>query len=389
MLHLIFLGLGTGLVADEFWLLATGNFTTNTIYWAGQNLIAIVILGIGSLFVMKVMERRDKMQNVSGHPYHKNPKHPVITVVVPALNEEKFLENNLTSIVNQTFKNFELIVVDNNSTDKTAEIAKRFGAKVIFNPTVGVGGARQAGFMEAKGEIIATTDADNILPDYWLERIVSEFKQDKELVAFGGLFQLYSGPLTARIAVRYFTYPIFRLDKFFSHRWSLIAQNMAVKKSAFVEIGGFKHVKIGEDADLSQRIAKLGKVVLDPTFIVLASGRRARHGTIQGVITYAPNAFSRTFLKTHKFDKLPTIREEKSALAKFSFIPLLISVVYLVILFTFMNTTFSDAKQELLSKTNASISKMKLRQIASELSPVTSWSNILHAGRNIRIFEEN
>lgn len=391
LLGLLCLGAGLGLIADEFWLIMTGNFTIDNVYWAGQNLLAIIVLGIISFGIVKLMDRRkESLLDENVHPHHKNPAHPHISVVVPALNEEKFLENNLLSILNQDYKNFELIVVDNNSTDSTAEIAKRFGARVIFNKIKGVGAARQAGFMAAKGEIIATTDADNILPPDWLTRIDHEFSENKKLVAFGGLFRLYSGPLSARIAVRYLTYPVFKFDKIMSSKWSLIAQNMAVRKSAFMQIGGFKAVQIGEDADLSQRLAEVGLVSLDPEFLVYASGRRARHGLLSGAIAYGPNGFSRLFLKKHKFDKLPTVRQEQSPLTKLSFIPLLASIIYLVILFSSMNSSLADARKELLTKTSASISKIKLDEIASELTPPTSsWSGILEYSKNRLPFRED
>lgn len=391
LLGLLCLGAGLGLIADEFWLIMTGNFTIDNVYWAGQNLLAIIVLGLISFGVVKLMDRKnDSLLDKNSHPQHQNPKNPHISVVVPALNEENFLENNLLSILNQDYKNFELIVVDNNSTDKTAEIAKRFGARVVFNKIKGVGAARQAGFMQARGNIIVTTDADNILPPDWLTRIDKEFSQNKKLVAFGGLFRLYSGPLSARIAVRYFTYPVFKFDKLMSGKWSLIAQNMAVRKSAFMEVGGFKALQIGEDADLTQRLAEVGLVQLDPNFLVYASGRRARHGLLSGAIAYGPNGFSRLFLKKHKFDKLSTVRQEQSPLTKLSFIPLLLSIIYLIILFSSMNSNLGDAREELLTKTSASISKIKLEELAQELnSPSSSWSGILQYSKRLPFIQED
>ncbi|MGE5042173.1 MAG: glycosyltransferase family 2 protein [Candidatus Levyibacteriota bacterium] len=388
LINLILLGMGLGFITDEFWLITTGDFTTNNIYWAGENLTAIVVLGLLSFLFVKFLERRSSMKLDKGNrPLHVNPKNPLVSVVIPALNEEKFLENNLYSIIQQKFKDFELIVVDNNSTDRTAEIARSFGAKVIFNAVKGVGAARQAGFMAAKGKIIATTDADNILPRDWLETIVKRFEKDPELVAFGGLFRLYSGPLSARIAVKYLSYHMFKLDKLFAHNWSLIAQNMAVKKSAFLKVGGFKHVQMGEDADLAQRLGNIGKVELDPNFLVYASGRRVRHGLWYGIWSYGPNAFSRMFFKKHKFDRLPTVRKEKSIINNFSFIPLLASVIYLIILFTSMNASLNHAKQDLLHKTSISISKMKLKKIASELGPTLPWSELIKKTRDLHFLE--
>lgn len=391
LLGLLCLGIGLGLIADEFWLLATGNFTIDNVYWAIQNLAVLIVFGLISFGIIKIMDRRhDSLLSDFSTIKHKNPKNPLVSVVVPALNEERFIANNLISLLQQDFKDFEIIVVDNNSTDKTAEIAKSLGARVITNKERGVGAARQAGFVSAKGTIIATTDADNILPPDWLSKIVSEFKHDSSLVAYGGLFRLYSGPLSARIAVRYLTYPVFKFDKLVSNKWSLIAQNMAVKTSAFKKVGGFKHVQIGEDADLSQRLADIGKVHLDPNFLVYASGRRARHGVISGAMAYAPNGFSRMFLKQHKFDKLPMVREENSFLTKLSFIPLLISIIYLIVLFSSMNTTLGNARQELVSKTTASISRIKLEELASELTPSTaSWSGILRQSSRLPFIQND
>lgn len=392
LLGLLCLGIGLGLIADEFWLLATGNFTIDNVYWAVQNLAALIVFGLISFGIIRIMDqRKESLLNENGVLTHKNPKNPLVSVVVPALNEEKFITNNLLSLVRQDFKNFEIIVVDNNSTDKTAEIAKKFGVTVIYNAEKGVGAARQAGFAIAKGKIIATTDADNILPPDWLTRIVHEFEKDEKLVAFGGLFRLYSGPLSARIAVRYLTYPVFKFDKLMSSKWSLIAQNMAVSKKAFQKVGGFKHLQIGEDADLAQRLSEIGKVYLDPEFLVYASGRRARHGALSGAMAYAPNGFSRMFLKQHRFDKLPTVRQEQSILTKLSFIPLLISIVYLIVLFSSMNTTLSDARKELVSKTTTNISRIKLEELASELAPPpsSSWSGILRQSTRLPFIQND
>lgn len=249
---------------------------------------------------------------------HKNPDNPFVTVVIPAYNEEQYLTGALQSVVNQEFRNFELIVVNNNSTDKTVEIAENFGAKVICEPQRGVGFARQRGFMEAKGSIIATTDADTILPPKWLSRIVDEFEKDKNLVAFGGLYTLYSGPLSARLAFYYFAHPAWALDKVFSGGWGLPGVNFAARKDAFLKVGGFKtELSIGEDAEISRRLKKIGKVLLDTSFRVKTSGRRYRSGFIVGFMTYLPNGIIRILFNKHKFLKLPSIRSERSLFSRF------------------------------------------------------------------------
>lgn len=252
------------------------------------------------------------MEEKNNRYFHKNPKNPLVSVVIPALNEEGFLERTLKSLSKQDFKQFELIVVNNNSVDKTAKIAEEFGAKVIFELKKGIGHARQRGFLEAKGEIIATTDADTILPKNWISRIVKEFKKRKKMVAFGGLFILYSGTLASKTVISRLAYPAWILDRLFSGGWSLPGVNCSVRKKAFLEVGGFNvDLTLGEDADLSQRLKKVGKVVLDRKFVVLTSGRRFRNGLLPAMKTYIPNALIRMTTRKHKFTKFSTERTEK------------------------------------------------------------------------------
>lgn len=96
---------------------------------------------------------------------------PSASIVVPARNEEKLLAQCLKSLLEQDYVgDYEIIVVDNASTDRTAEIASGFGVKVVYEANVGTGPARQCGLLEARGEIIAFTDADyDELLQYLLE----------------------------------------------------------------------------------------------------------------------------------------------------------------------------------------------------------------------------
>src|SRR3990167_3170408 len=94
-----------------------------------------------------------------------------ISIVIPAYNEEKYLPHTLQSIQKLLRKPDEIIVIDGESTDQTGAIAKQFGAKVIRIPKTTIGAARQAGLVAATGEIVATTDADTIVPTLWLNKI--------------------------------------------------------------------------------------------------------------------------------------------------------------------------------------------------------------------------
>jgi glycosyltransferase involved in cell wall biosynthesis len=267
-----------------------------------------------------------------------------ISVIIPAFNEEKFLGNCLLSLKEQDFKDFEIIVVDNNSTDKTREIAKKFGVILVLEKNQGVAFARNKGAKIAKGEILVFTDADTILPKNWLSRIKEEFERDKELIAFGGSCQFYSGPISARLASKFLLKPFLFLDKFFSGGFNLMGCNMAIKKEAFFEVGGFnENLKLNEDVEISYRLRKMGKVKFDPNFKVKTSGRRFRYGLIFGVINYAPATIFRWFFKRFdKFQIFPAQRKEGSLVGNLSFFLSLFLLIFLF--FHFLNPGIAIAK---------------------------------------------
>ena len=88
-----------------------------------------------------------------------------ISVVIPTYNEERYIEKCLQSLVNQTLNrdDFEIVVVDGGSADRTVELAEGYADIVIPQESKGVGGARNDGVEVSRGELIATTDADIFL----------------------------------------------------------------------------------------------------------------------------------------------------------------------------------------------------------------------------------
>lgn len=207
-----------------------------------------------------------------------------ISVVIPAFNEEKRIAACLKSIASQTYKPYEVIVVDNNSTDKTVQIAKDLGVMVIVEKQQGVTYARNCGFNSAKGEVIARTDADTIVPSNWLERINDHFEKDPKLEAV-------SGP--AIFGLRFFT-PIVRLlvfeanKRIFGH-YGLYGPNFAIKKSAWERVKDevcMDDERVHEDTDLSIHVGKAGKIGYDPKLKVKTSARRLRKSPTSLLIMY-------------------------------------------------------------------------------------------------------
>jgi glycosyltransferase involved in cell wall biosynthesis len=208
----------------------------------------------------------------------------MISVVIPAHNEEHSIADCLKSLTTQSYKGgIEIIVVDNASTDKTSAVAGKFPPKIIHEGRKGVTFARQAGFAAAKGEIIASTDADTVLPRNWLQIIDLAFSRDEKLVGLGGPVLPKKGTkfewfLSKSAMIGLYLTSLFKFGFF-------IGSNFAVRKADFEKIGGFDLKKIsGEDVDLCARLSKVGKVKFIFNVKAYASMRRLRD---QGIIRFS------------------------------------------------------------------------------------------------------
>jgi len=97
---------------------------------------------------------------------------PLITISIPTFNSEKFIELCLTAVFNQTYKNFEVNIIDGNSKDRTREIAKKFNIQALICPEALLE-ARYQGTKLANGEYILLLDSDQVLEPDALEKIVN------------------------------------------------------------------------------------------------------------------------------------------------------------------------------------------------------------------------
>jgi len=104
----------------------------------------------------------------------KHIRLPELSIIIPALNEEKYLPKLLSSIKKQTYKNYEIIVADAGSKDSTIKIAKKYGCKIVEGGMPSIG--RNAGAKVAKGHLLLFLDADVILPKDFLKKAIKEFE---------------------------------------------------------------------------------------------------------------------------------------------------------------------------------------------------------------------
>lgn len=227
-----------------------------------------------------------------------------VSVVIPAFNEEKYIEQSLNSLLKseqQTNIHYEVLLVDNNSTDNTAKIALRFkdgmNLRIIKEKKQGRGAARARGFKEAKGEIILSADADTIFYQGWIETLTSALGSKAIGVTTSGKI-VDSSPLT-NFLVTFFQPILMVLYRVaIGHYW-LSGFSSGVLKSAYEKAGGFStSLQAQEDLDLSFRIAKLGniKFINKP---VIFSGRRFKEGPFRGFYGYIKSFFEAFILKSN------------------------------------------------------------------------------------------
>lgn len=215
----------------------------------------------------------------------------MISVVIPAYNEEKLIKRCLDAFVNQkTTNNFEVILVNNNSTDKTVDIAKtyknKFNLKIIFEKVKGRGAARKKGFEEASGDIILSTDSDTLLPSDWIVRL-SNHLEKSNAVAVSGTCKIVDCDWFTNILFNLLQPLSMRLYKFiFGHYW-LSGFSFAIYKDIYKRSGGFNSkLDVQEDIELSFRVSKIGKIKFISDVPVIFSGRRFQKGLMKGLFPY-------------------------------------------------------------------------------------------------------
>lgn len=198
-----------------------------------------------------------------------------ITVIIPAYNEEKMIETCIKHVLDQTERAHEILVIDNNSTDSTAKLIKKYPVTYILEKEQGIIPARNRGFNEAKGDIIARTDADTRVPKDWIAKIKKDFKEN-DILAVTGPVTFYDLPVNSPLLSNIFTYEL----KFLFNQFLLFGPNFAIKKSLWDNIKEkvcLNAKKVHEDFDLALHVPEPQQnVFFDPHLVVPISARRIK-----------------------------------------------------------------------------------------------------------------
>lgn len=212
-----------------------------------------------------------------------------VSIVIPTYNEEKHLPVLLKQLQNQDFNGkYEIIVVDNNSTDKTFQIAKSFNTRVVKESRQGITYARYRGLLSAKGEIIVQTDADCLVDKNWLSQITKPFFKDDDVILTHGV----SYPSKIEIGIRsHIYYSIILFLKFLLQKTTLMCSgyNLAYKKDIALKImkeRDYLDLSYYEDTYLAFKIGKLkGKKIYVPQAKVITSTRRIEKESLKNRIS--------------------------------------------------------------------------------------------------------
>jgi glycosyltransferase involved in cell wall biosynthesis len=180
---------------------------------------------------------------------------PFVSVIIPALNEEKYVGRCLESIFNLNYpgSNYEVIVVDNGSTDKTIDIAKKYGVKIFVKPKVSIAALRNFGAKQSRGDILAFIDSDCEAEKEWLNKAVKNLKK----VDVTGNEPLAPKNGTVIQKAWEFHYNRNRKKEEYISSGSII-----MKKETFDILNGFNEsLRTDEDYDFCERLKLKGKSI--------------------------------------------------------------------------------------------------------------------------------
>ena len=188
------------------------------------------------------------------------------SIIIPVYNRPDEVDELLESLTRQTFRDFEVVVVEDGSEVRCEEVVKRYAglldAHYYEKPNSGPGQSRNYGAERSRGEYLIVLDSDVVLPEGYLQAVEDELTMNP-CEAFGGSDRAHESFTPVQKAINYSMTSFFttggirggkkKLDKFYPRSF-----NMGIKKSLYQELGGFSNMRFGEDIDFSIRIFKSG-----------------------------------------------------------------------------------------------------------------------------------
>jgi glycosyltransferase involved in cell wall biosynthesis len=200
---------------------------------------------------------------------------PWVSVLMPAYNARRYVGEAIESVLAQTWRDFEFLIIDDGSTDDTPGILQRYAAgdgriRVLTRSNAGVGAALNAGLAEARGELVARMDSDDVCLPERFARQVEFLRQEPECVLVGSRVLLID-PEGA---------PLFGMDDIptgheaidemlLQARWSIVHPAVMMRRDVVRRLGGYDNDLVPvEDHDLFLRLAEVGRLANLPDVLL-------------------------------------------------------------------------------------------------------------------------
>lgn len=205
-----------------------------------------------------------------------NTLNPLISTIIPVYNGERYISEAINSVLQQTYNPIEIIVIDDGSTDKTAEVVKSFGSvlKYFYQENSGTATARNSGISLAQGNFFAFLDADDLWVENKLKLQMEIFHNNPEVdLVFGQVKQFYSPELDENIKKQIYCNPELMTG--------YIPSAMIVKRDAFFRVGEFQSQwQQAEFPDWYIRATELNLKIVNPPNLV---AKRRLHKMNKGI----------------------------------------------------------------------------------------------------------
>jgi glycosyltransferase involved in cell wall biosynthesis len=201
--------------------------------------------------------------------------HPLVSVVIPAFNVERFIGETLDAVLQQTYDNFEVIVVDDGSTDRTAELVREYSQRdprirLYLQSNLGPSEARNTAIAKSRGQFIAPLDADDIWYPEKLQKQVDcmlRFGPNTGVVYSWTAYLDEQGSLTGGFSARTDEGRVFL--RLLCSNFIATGSVPLIRRSCFAEVGGYRPEFVGlEDKELYLRIAEKHEFRVVPEFLV-------------------------------------------------------------------------------------------------------------------------
>jgi poly-beta-1,6 N-acetyl-D-glucosamine synthase len=296
------------LYPDFLYQIAFYLFLASSIMFAVRSVVTL-----GGAYAHKRRQQRDSHADITDGP-------PLVTVIVPAYNEEKAIGKTVEALLQLSYVSKEIIVVDDGSTDETLEVAKQYAAndftRIVSKPNGGKWTALNAGIKIARGAFIVCIDADTLLNPHAIQHLIRHFR-DPSVAAVAGNVKVGNrhGLLTKLQALEYVVgINLFRRSEASLQNVTVVPGPIgAFRASVLKEIGLFEGDTFAEDADVTFKILKAGyKTVYEPQAIgyteaptSMASLAKQRYrwyrGSFQVLAKHQDMAFNTKYGRTGTF----------------------------------------------------------------------------------------